>query len=603
MRVTTGTLIELVSKSDTAKDALDKTTITKTETLAKSDTAKPSEIKNIINNLLKELASNTKTKQNILQEIKQSDIPKLMKNTTAEISRLLTLIKSNKSVSKFEPILEKLLLHVKDIKPEVLKQELAKSGILLESKLATNKRQSMPPSLKEILTSLKEILNSPKQNVQVLKSIDVLLNTKKIDTAFAHSLQNLIKTIKTLPQLPEMAEPLLKKLDAFMAQKTLPQQVNMKELLTEVKQVLNRAAQVDALHVKSIERILDAPKADKGFISDIKTLIVDIKRSKVIDKPIVQIVAKLEEAIQKSSLVESRIQNNLLISPKETQKIIEQIKQILVEFKGLAKGSKKEPILEIKSQEIVRLVEQILKTPEFFPRELSKATISEKLQQIVNLIKSEFVKDDAKNSLHVELTKLTNSLEAVIKEQVLTKKIVPNQRLQTDMNIKQELSSDVKSVLLNIKQELGAQSTTVSREVSFQIDRILTQIDYFQLMTLSTNSFSSYLPFLWDGLQEGQVNLKKLKEKRFFCEINIKLKEYGRIDIMLMLFEDIYVNISVFAEKDTFLKLIQDNLQDLKQGINRLGLIPSTVQLKRREKDDEPQSPKEQLGTSLNIEA
>jgi len=601
MRVTTKALFDLALKSDNknVKDTIQKITSAQTDTLTKSDRVKPSEIKQIVNTLLKELASNTKTKQNILQEIKQSNIPKLMKNTTDEISRLLSLVKSDKSLSKFVPVLEKLLLHVKDIKPETLKQELTKSGILLESKLASEKIQTMPMPLKEVLVNLKELLvkNLPKQNLQILKNIDVLLSAKKIDSVFMQSLQSLVKVIKVLPDLPKTVELLLKKLDA------LPTQTSVKELLTQIKQLLSKSPQAQALHVKSIEKILDAPKADKGFVNDIKALIVDIKQSKAIDKPIVQTIVKLEELMQKSSLIESKIKNTSLVLPKEIQKVTEQIRQVLVELKGLVQSSKKEPILETKSQEIARLVEQTLKSPEFFSRELSKATISEKLQQIVNLIKSEFVKVDAKNSLHVEVAKLANSLEVIIKEQVLTKKIVPNQRLQADVNIKQELANDIKSVLLNIKQELSVQGSLASRELLLQVDRILTQIDYFQLSSLSSNSFSSYLPFLWEGLQEGQVNLKKLKENRFFCEINIKLKEYGKIDIMLMLFEDIHINISVFAQKDEFLKLVQDNLMELKQGINKLGLIPSSVQLKKRDKDDESQNPLEQLGTSLNIEA
>ena len=601
MRVTTKALFDLALKSDNknVKDTIQKITSAQTDTLTKSDRVKPSEIKQIVNTLLKELASNTKTKQNILQEIKQSNIPKLMKNTTDEISRLLSLIKSDKSLSKFVPVLEKLLLHVKDIKPETLKQELTKSGILLESKLASEKIQTMPMPLKEVLVNLKELLvkNLPKQNLQILKNIDVLLSAKKIDSVFMQSLQSLVKVIKVLPDLPKTVELLLKKLDA------LPTQTSVKELLAQIKQLLSKSPQAQALHVKSIEKILDAPKADKGFVNDIKALIVDIKQSKAIDKPIVQTIVKLEELMQKSSLIESKIKNTSLVLPKEIQKVTEQIRQVLVELKGLVQSSKKEPILETKSQEIARLVEQTLKSPEFFSRELSKATISEKLQQIVNLIKSEFVKVDAKNSLHVEVAKLANSLEVIIKEQVLTKKIVPNQRLQADVNIKQELANDIKSVLLNIKQELSVQGSLASRELLLQVDRILTQIDYFQLSSLSSNSFSSYLPFLWEGLQEGQVNLKKLKENRFFCEINIKLKEYGKIDIMLMLFEDIHINISVFAQKDEFLKLVQDNLMELKQGINKLGLIPSSVQLKKRDKDDESQNPLEQLGTSLNIEA
>ena len=71
---------------------------------------------------------------------------------------------------------------------------------------------------------------------------------------------------------------------------------------------------------------------------------------------------------------------------------------------------------------------------------------------------------------------------------------------------------------------------------------------------------------------------------------------------MLMLFEDINLNISVFAEKKEFIDLVQDNLPALKQGINKLGLIPSTIQLKERQLKEETQNFTGSLGTSLNIE-
>ena len=372
--------------------------------------------------------------------------------------------------------------------------------------------------------------------------------------------------------------------------------------MTDIKQVLAKGPKPSALHVKSINKILEAPKADKGFINDIKTLISDIKQSKGVDKPVVQIVAKLEELVQKSTLVESRIQNSPKVMPKEISKVVEQIKQVLAELKELVQSNKKEPILEPKSQEIVKLVEQTLKTSEFFSRELSKATISEKLQQVVNLIKSELVKSDVKNQLHVEVAKLTNKLEAIVKEQIATKQIIPNQKLLVDTPIKLELANDIKSTLLNIKHELSTQTSTVAREISLHVDRLINQIEYFQLLSLSSNTQSSYLPFLWDGLEEGQVSLKKLKENRFFCEINLKLKEYGKIDLMLMLFEDIHLNISVFAEKKEFLDLVQENLPALKQGINKIGLIPSTLQLKKRELKDETKNSSNFLGTGLNIE-
>ncbi len=629
MRVSTKALFNLISKTEdkNIKETLQKIVSNKAE-LLKTDlpqskqTPKKANVKELVNQLLKELSSNTKTKENVLQEIKQSDIPKLMKNTTSELKTLLNLIKSDKTLSKFAPVLEKLLLHVKEIKPETLKQELAKSGTLMESKLASVKTEIMPAPLKEVLTNLKDLLmkNLPKQDEKALhvKILDTLLSAKKVDKSFVQTLQNLIKEIKKSPDLPKQIEPQLKKLNSLIQKSISLKDTNIKELLTNLKQTLVKSPQQNALHVKVIDKILDTPKADKSFIDDIKTLISNLKQSRNIDKPVVQVVAKLEELVQKSSLIESKIQNSpkeilqavqkdvkkdiVQIAPSEIKKVVAEVKQVLNELKSLVLDSKKEPILESKSQEIVKLVEQTLKTPDFFPKELSKATISEKLQQVVNLIKSELNKSDVKNSLHVEVAKLTNKLETVIKEQVITKQIVPNQKLQVEAPIKHVLANDIKSTLLNIKHELSTQTTPIAREISIQVDRLLTQVDYFQLVSLSSNSQTSYLPFLWDGLDEGQVSLKKLKENRFFCEINLKLKEYGKIDLMLMLFDDIHLNISVFAEKKEFIELVQENLPALKQGINKLGLIPSTVQLKERHLKEETQNFTGSLGTGLNIE-
>ncbi len=603
MRVSSSALLDLISKTgdkNIKKIASSDPKLQET----KQSQVKTTDVKELVNQLLKELSSNTKTKQSVMQELKHNDIPKLMKNTTAELKTLLSLIKSDKTLSKFAPVLEKLLLNAKDIKPETLKENLAKSGTLMESKLSSQKTEAKPTTLKEDLLYLKETIvkNSPKEYLKAshTKLLDTLLDTKKADKTFMQTIQNFSKELKNNPDIPKDIKLLLGKLDFVVLKDSSFKATNIKEILTNIKQSLGKTEQENALHVKSLDRILEAPKADKSFIDEIKTLITNLKKSNNIAKPVVQIVAKLEESIQKSSLIESKIQNQ--DSPKEIAKVTAEIKQALTQLKELMQNSKKEPILEQKREEILKLVEQTLKSPDFFPKDLSRATISEKLQQIVNLMKNELVKSDTKNSSHVEIAKLTNRLEAVIKEQVATKQIVPNQKLQIEVPIKQELANDIKATLLHVKHELASQNTPLSREISLHVDRLVTQIEYFQLVSLGSNSQASYLPFLWDGLKEGQVSLKKLKENRFFCEINLKLKEYGKIDLMLMLFEDIHLNISVFAEKKEFIGLFQENLLELKQGINKLGLIPSTVQLKQRHEKEDKQNLTNLLGTGLNIE-
>ncbi len=682
MQISTKTLLDIITNKESkgVKKSVETPTTTKTETakhrlLNSRDIPKKADIQESINKLLKELSSNTKTKQSVSLEIKQSDIPKLMKSTTTELKTVFNLIKNEKTLSKFAPTLEKLLTNIKDIKPENLKESLAKSGTLLESKLSSQKTETMPTALKEILTTLKESLstdetqkplklklldtllnakkldksslqtlkaltqelkNSPnlpktiepsiqkldtiltkniipkdiktlltniktsltKESPNSIKLLDTLLSAKKPDKAFVQTLKALTQELKNSPNLPKTTEPSIQKLDTILTKNIIPKDI--KTLLANIKTSLTKTADTSPSEIKLIDKILNTPKADKSFIDDIKTVITNLKKSPNPDRQLIKITAKLEELTQKSSLIESKIQNSPQTTPKDLTKITTDIKQSLTELKDILQSSKKEPTQE--SKQIATLVEQSLKSPELFSRDLTKATISEKLQQIVNLIKSDLIKTDKKNPKQIEIERLTNKLESVIKEQIATKQIVPNQKLTAQTLLKQELTNDIKATLLHVKHQLSSQNTPASKEISLHVDRAVTQIEYYQLLSLSSNSQTTYLPFLWDGLEEGQVSLKKLKENRFFCEINLKLKEHGKIDLMLMLFEDIHLNISVFAEKEEFLKIFQESLPQLKQSINKLGLIPSTLQLKQRDEKQQKQNFFDSLGTGLNIE-
>ena len=635
MRVSTKALFNLISKADTkdvkavlSKLALDKANNEVDIKSQNLEAVKNTNTKELIESLLKDLSSNVKTKENTLTTLKQNDIPKQMQNTTKELTSLLNLIKTDKTLvklQKFVPIIEKLLVHVKDIKPENIKTELSKSGVFMESKLASSKTNIMPEPLKEVLTNLKEaIAKEIPKNTLHIKTIDTLLQATKADKSFVDTLVALVKDIKKSPEQMQQVEKPLAKLDNIIKQtgllldktseetkpKILLKDTNVKEVLANLKEAITKEIPKSALHVKSIDKLLEAPKADKTFMQDIKNLMSDLKSSVPKEKAVVPIVAKLENVVQQSKVVESKIQNAPQTTPKEVEKIAVTIKQVMNELKDLVskEPEKNAPAIAEKSQTIATMADQILKMPDFFPQGLTKATLSEQIQQVVNLIKSELVKTDAKSPLHVEVAKLTSKLESVIKEQVATKQIIPNQKLQEQIPLKTELLNDVKATLLSIKHELHSSNIPAHKEVFAQVDRLLTHIDYFQLVSLSSNASTTYLPFSWDSLEGGQISLKKLKENRFFCEINLKLKEYGKIDLMIMLFEDIHVNISVFAEKKEFTQLVQENLSDLKQGINKLGLIPSNIQLfdalkdKKLKEDTRNFASSTQLGSGLNIE-
>ncbi len=142
---------------------------------------------------------------------------------------------------------------------------------------------------------------------------------------------------------------------------------------------------------------------------------------------------------------------------------------------------------------------------------------------------------------------------------------------------KEGLLGDIKASLLQVKEYLKAQNPILGPDILAKVDKVLTSIHYYQLMTLCSHSTILYLPFSWDGLQEGNINIKKLKEKRFFCEIHLTLKEFGDIDVFAMLFDDVYTSISFFTENKIFLKLLREHIDVLREAIQNAGLVVSAL--------------------------
>ena len=122
-------------------------------------------------------------------------------------------------------------------------------------------------------------------------------------------------------------------------------------------------------------------------------------------------------------------------------------------------------------------------------------------------------------------------------------------------------------------------SHNISKEAVKQIDKLLVQIEYQQLLSLSTQSSSIYLPFVWDMLEEGTISYKEIKKDRFFVEINLSLKDLGNLRILLALYDENKLDITLYAQKNSFRNLFNQEIKSLKQAINKAGLIPNNIKI------------------------
>ena len=179
--------------------------------------------------------------------------------------------------------------------------------------------------------------------------------------------------------------------------------------------------------------------------------------------------------------------------------------------------------------------------------------------------------------------------ENSLKEQIKNSGIFLESKLSSHEGSK--ISHDMKTILLQIQEEINSKTDTKNSELSKQVDKLLTQIDYYQLNSLATNSNYVYVPFFWDMLEDGTISMKKKDEEKFFCQINLTLKEYGKVDLMLSLYDKNKLDLTIYTQKEEFKTEIRENMQKLKIALNNASLIPVNIKLLdlKEEKETTPE--------------
>ena len=148
--------------------------------------------------------------------------------------------------------------------------------------------------------------------------------------------------------------------------------------------------------------------------------------------------------------------------------------------------------------------------------------------------------------------------------------------------LQQSLGEDLKSHLLGLSEELRNSPHPQASELLEQVERLLSTIDYHQLVSYLNASNSIYFPFAWEMLDEGSLAFKKGKEKKFYCEINLRLKEYGELNLMMALYDEKRLDIQIHTEKPELKELISEQLPQLRGLLTDAGLILQTIRISQK---------------------
>ncbi|KLD96138.1 flagellar hook-length control protein FliK [Aliarcobacter butzleri] len=540
MLVSNGSLLNILlpNNNKVLNDVLKEADSKNLEQMVKSSTSSTS-ASTILKELFTSLKDGTKSNSTIENMLKNSATFKELGNVSTNLSSLVDELSTDENLQKFKPVLENFLKDVKNIDANALKEQIKNSGIFLESKLS----QTPNSKLENVLTQL----------------------------------QNLVKDINT-PQAKQVNELIDK-------------------LLQNIKTQTNTNTQVT-----------QNPTATNEFTNNLKTLTSSLQNLNNSLNPtqtqnLSNLANQLKSLINEGTLVESKIENSTNLTDKTTNlannttlkdSINLQTKELLTQIKN---DIIQNPNM-IQNKNIFPMIDNLLKMDNLFSKNdtiqnfLANSNSSGNLSTFTSNFASNLspllttLKESLEtlnpNNTHLQnhLTKLVDKVEHIIQDLTTT----PNGKLDT------KVSEDMKTVLLQMQDELASKTDPKSLEVAKQVDRLLTQIDLHQLTSLVSNSNYVYLPFFWEMLEDGSIEMKQKDEEKFFCQINLTLKDFGKVDLMLGLYDKNKLDLTIYAQREHFKTAIRENMQQLKIALNSVELIPVNVKLLDMKEDNKESS-------------
>ncbi|MFY4805681.1 flagellar hook-length control protein FliK [Aliarcobacter butzleri] len=540
MLVSNGSLLNILlpNNNKVLNDVLKEADSKNLEQMVKSSTSSTS-ASTILKELFTSLKDGTKSNTTIENMLKNSATFKELGNVSTNLSSLVDELSIDENLQKFKPVLENFLKDVKNIDANALKEQIKNSGIFLESKLS----QTPNSKLENVLTQL----------------------------------QNLVKDINT-PQAKQVNELIDK-------------------LLQNIKTQTNTNTQVT-----------QNPTATNEFTNNLKTLTSSLQNLNNSLNPtqtqnLSNLANQLKSLINEGTLVESKIENSTNLTDKTTNltnnttlkdSINLQTKELLTQIKN---DIIQNPNM-IQNKNILPMIDNLLKMDNLFSKNdtiqnfLTNSNSSANLSTFTSNFASNLspllttLKESLEalnpNNTHLQnhLTKLVDKVEHIIQDLATT----PNGKIDT------KVSEDMKTVLLQMQDELASKTDPKSLEVAKQVDRLLTQIDLHQLTSIVSNSNYVYLPFFWEMLEDGSIEMKQKDEEKFFCQINLTLKDFGKVDLMLGLYDKNKLDLTIYAQREHFKTAIRENMQQLKIALNSVELIPVNVKLLDMKEDNKESS-------------
>ncbi|MGP1534306.1 MAG: flagellar hook-length control protein FliK [Campylobacter sp.] len=474
------------------------------------------DIDKLVNKLLDELKSSPMQAKELAAQAKNLQ---LSPNLAKDMKSLAALAENEPDLKEFALKLKEFLKPVADLKNAPLNEQIKNSGIMLEANLkdALNGKFNLPSAINKLFGDIKNLSNQ-----QLLEQISALAKDDSLSTneSFAR-LDQILQNAKTAAKDTLAGSPF--------------------KQLFEIADKLENAA-------KFMDKQANA-MSGSGLSLNEKTLNAELNK-------ISQLLANAGEKMQNLNSEKLSQNRGFALNFAELKSAI---KDLTHELSALAGSQDK---FNDFAQKIVRDGAE----------GNEGATLQDKLQNAARKLNfalqiADKAGFEAKNNLD-EVGKL-------IKQQNIARGELGAVTPKSAEETAKVLQNDVKSALLNM-QSKSPDASPVKDAAS----KLLAQIEMHQLASAVAGGVQTYLPYVWEGVEGGNIRFKQGKKQKHYAQIDLNFQNFGQINIMVALSENKYIDLAIATQKEEFKELILSGAKELKRAIGEQGLIVSNFSLK-----------------------
>ena len=527
-------------------------------------TATLQNLKSVITNLLMNLSQEVKSKSAIFEMVQNSPIFKNMGSFSADFKDLIALLKSEPNVSKTLLLLENFQKSMDGLDGKILKEQVQNSGVFFESKLANkSSNETQLLAVKNLVVELKEHLDQTNKSALLGKEIDKILSSlSQLEQSTPKELHNELKSVLDLFR---------QSVKQHLSFESAPELKESYKLVLKLEQVLKDIPLV----VSKMQNSSNPAQVEQTFTQQVKTLLTALQE-------VLPQISKLNAS--KTTAEGLKNPNGVVLEPVlNTSKTTQALPLLAVAQNVDASPTITTEELSVNIEELATQLSSLVETKNFIPLTLKNdvdMTLQEQLKMVTNRLKQTIEMVDPQSSKQVKYVEKALVLEQKI-QTLLKPEAFNNTALMQKLSYApsdMEILGDMKGVLTKLSDQLGT-TNVKSNETLDLVNKLTTRIEYHQLLSYASASNHLYIPLTWEGLKEGSMMMRQTQEESFHCQIDLDLEHYGKINMMLVLSQDKYIDISIAAQKNELKGKVSDNLKALKIALNEVGLITGNVKL------------------------